>query len=438
MGSKILAVTALTRTKLEALLRRPPERRVDIADGLTPGLVLRATPFGTMTWSLQFRIAGAGGVTARGHKVKGQPRFRLTIGRYPAVSLADARATAAKYRAMADRGENPQTKLEQQATVGTGTVAAIAREYFDTYVRPATLRSEEKIRYAIETHIVPEWGNRAAASLSRREVVLFLERLLQKRKIGGGRFVGGPEAARSVKNVLHRMFEWACKRDILGANPVTGVADPAKSVSRDRVLTMEEVRAVWRACETLKYPFGPLYRLLLLTGCRRGEWANARWSWIDVLTGEMHIPPEAYKSRRTHIVPLSTAAIETINTLVRWNGGDHIFSGTNGRNPLSGFSHGKERLARAIEAQLGRPLANWRPHDFRRSVATHLRRLGVDRHVVKRVLGHAENDVTAVYDRYGLLDEARAALELWSKTLAPSITATEPHEEFLRRNSIAA
>jgi hypothetical protein len=216
------------------------------------------------------------------------------------------------------------------------------------------------------------------------------------------------------------MFEWACRQDILAANPVSGVTDPVKPKSRDRVLTMEELRAVWRAAGTLEYPFGPLYRLLLLTGCRRGEWAKAQWSWLDPKDKELLIPSESHKSRRSHIVPLSKAAMNTIDGLLRWNGGNYMFSGSNGANHISGFSRGKKRLAKAVEAELGRPLVNWRPHDFRRSVATHLRRLGVDRHVVKRVLGHAERDVTATYDRYNLLVEARTALELWAKELVPS------------------
>jgi len=106
-----------------------------------------------------------------------------------------------------------------------------------------------------------------------------------------------------------------------------------------------------------------------------------------------------------------------------------MFSGSNGESPLSEFSRGKIRLAKAVEAELGRPLVNWRPFDFRRSVATHLRRLGVDRHVVKRVLGHAERDVTAVYDRYNLLDEARAALELWAEELVPGSAESSASEE---------
>ena len=414
-------MSALTRTKIEALLRHPPARRTDLPDGQLPGLTLRVTPSGTMTWSMQYRLVGAGGVTARGHKLKGLARFRVTIGRYPALSIAEAREAASKVRAMAERGENPQAKLEREATAGTGTVKAIADEYLEKYVKRAHLRTDRKIRQTIEMYIIPRLGNRAAASVSRRDVVALMEHILPKAKSKRGHETGGPEAARTAKQVLHRMFEWACRQDILAANPVSGVVDPFKMVTRDRVLTMEELRAIWRASYTLEYPFGPLYRLLLLTGCRRGEWAGAKWSWLDQVAGELHIPAESYKTGKAHIVALTDPALETIAALTRWNGGDHLFSGTNGEFSLSGFSRGKKRLGKAVEAELGRPLVNWRPHDFRRSVATHLRRLGVDRHVVKRVLGHAERDVTATYDRYNLLAEARTALELWAKALVPGV-----------------
>ena len=261
--------------------------------------------------------------------------------------------------------------------------------------------------------------NRAAATITRGEVLTLMEIILPKGKSKRGHETGGREAARTAKQVLHRMFEWACSRDILAVNPAAGVVDPYKAVTRDRVLSMQELNAVWRSTYVLGYPFGPLYRLLLLTGCRRGEWAKARWSWLDQVAGEMHIPAESYKTGKAHIVALTAPALEILSELNRWNGGDYIFSGTNGKFALSGFSRGKKRLGNAVEAELGRSLGNWRPHDFRRSVATHLRRLGVDRHVVKRVLGHAERDVTATYDRYNLLAEPRAALEHWAKKLIP-------------------
>lgn len=115
-----------------------------------------------------------------------------------------------------------------------------------------------------------------------------------------------------------------------------------------------------------------------------------------------------------------------------------MFSGSSGKNRLSGFSRGKKRLAKAMQVELGRPLVNWRPHDFRRSIATHLRRLGVDRHVVKRVLGHAERDVTATYVRYNLLAEARTALQLWSTELVLSPNAAPLSQDISLTTAIAA
>ena len=112
------------------------------------------------------------------------------------------------------------------------------------------------------------------------------------------------------------MFVWACERDLLAANPISGVSDLVKKIPRDRVLDMDELCAVWRACDVLRYPFGPLYRLLLLTGCRRGEWAGAKWSWVDVGASEFHIPSEAHKSGRGLIVPLSPVALAILDSML--------------------------------------------------------------------------------------------------------------------------
>ena len=207
-------------------------------------------------------------------------------------------------------------------------------------------------------------------------------------------------------------FSGACTQDRLSANPISGVKDPTKKIHRDRVLGMQELRAVWRAASVLGYPYGPMYRLLLLTACRRGEWANSRRAWLSIDESLMLIPSEAYKSGTAQVVSLVNPALEIVEALPHWNAGDYLFSGTGGERPVSGFTRAKIRLDKAVANELGHPLDDWRPHDFRRSVATHLRRLGTDRHVVKRILGHADHDVTSIYDRYSLLPECRAALEL--------------------------
>jgi integrase len=133
----------------------------------------------------------------------------------------------------------------------------------------------------------------------------------------------------------------------------------------------------------------------------------------------MVIPASAFKGQRPHVVPLTGAVLKMLSGLPRWNGGDFIFSGSNGMKPISGFSRAKNSVAVIASRELGREINDWHPHDFRRSVATHLRRLGVDRQVVIRILGHMQHDVTAIYDRYDLVDEARSALDRWQTELIP-------------------
>ena len=307
--------------------------------------------------------------------------------------------------------------LERDATARRNTIKALADDFLDRYVRTRDLRSADKIENALNTHVIPAWGDRSAASITRKDAVRLLEKTLPKQKRSDGRYHGGPEAARTVRQVLHKMFQWACMQDRLSANPISGMEDPTKKVHRDRVLSMDELRAIWRAAGTLGYPYGPMYQLMLLTACRRGEWANSRRAWLDIDQSLMLIPAEAYKSGSAHGVPLVASALEIIEALPHWNAGDHLLSGTCGERPVSGFTRARKRLGKAIEVELSRPLENWRPHDFRRSVATHLRRLGTDRHVVKRILGHADRDVTAIYDRYSMLPERRAALEMWTGEL---------------------
>jgi integrase len=410
-------MTRLTKTKLDALIRHPPTNRTDFPDGQVPGLMLRVTPKGTMTWSMQYRVSGHGGISSRGLKLKGDQRHRITLGRYPDISISEARKVGANYTAMAERGEDPRGPLEEASAAQENTIEMLCDDFLDKYVHSRNLRSAVKFENAIKSHIVPSWGNRSAASITRRDAIALLEKVQKKRKREDGRYHGGPEAARSTKQILHRMFVWGCAQGRLEANPLSSIDDPTQIKSRDRVLTMEELRAVWRAADGIGYPFGPMYRILILTACRRNEVASAVWPWLDIDQKWMEIPAHAYKSQRPHVVPLIEPALDIVQSLPLWNEGEYLFSGSMGASPVSGFSRAKTRFDKAIASELGHPLENWRPHDFRRSAATHLRRLGVERHVVKRLLGHSDNDVTAIYDRYDMIKERRQAMTVWAEEL---------------------
>jgi integrase len=237
---------------------------------------------------------------------------------------------------------------------------------------------------------------------------------------------GGTEAARTSLSVLRRMLVWGMRERLLKRpdNPVSYVADNLpKKRQKDRVLSTDEARCAWRAAATLGYPFGHCYRLLMLTGCRRSEWALAKWSWIDMKESLLVIPAESYKSEHVHVVPLVPQAmqlLEDVRESYRGRAGDHILSGTDGSKPLGAWTGAQRRMMRALVAETGEaPAVPWTPHDLRRTVATRIAEatgLGGEQ-LVRRVLGHSDGSVTAIYNRYSYIKEIRHALENWAKDL---------------------
>jgi len=222
------------------------------------------------------------------------------------------------------------------------------------------------------------------------------------------------------------MINWGIRERLLKRtdNPATGMEDNLpKKRRKERVLSLEEARLAWRAAGTLGYPFGPVYRVLMLTGCRPGEWSACLKRYLDLRHGLLVLPADAYKTDHVHVVPLVPQAVEILQTVLRQHcgqSGDHIFSGTDGKKRLAGWSKGHERMMRAICAVSGeRTVEPWTPHDLRRTVATRIaEQLGVGgEQLIKRVLGHADGSVTAIYNRYGYVKEMRAVLEHWAMEL---------------------
>jgi len=367
-------------------------------------------------------VVGEGGVTNRGHALKGAKR-RISLGTYPEVSLESARAKANQALAEAKRGECPIDQLEKAATAGGVTVEALAEKFLSDYVHIKQLRAARKYEMAIRVHIVDGIGRVLADVLTRDQVRGLMKKVLTPVPRGRGsrdRPRGGKEAARTVIAVLRKMINWGIREKVLKRvdNPVTGMEDNLPQKRRkERVLSVEEARLAWQAAGTLGYPFGPVYRLIMLTGCRPGEWARCVRSYLDLKQALMIIPADAYKSDHVHVVPLVPLAAQTLEYVLAdypIDQGAYIFSGTNGKRPLSGWSKGHARMLRAMCAVSGeRTIVPWTPHDLRRTVATRIaEQLGVGgEQLIKRVLGHADGSVTAIYNRYGYVKEMRAVLE---------------------------
>jgi integrase len=182
---------------------------------------------------------------------------------------------------------------------------------------------------------------------------------------------------------------------------------------RERVLTDDELALVWRASMATDSLFGSIYRLLILTGARRGEIGGLRWT--EIIDGDISLSGERTKNGQPHVIPLAAPARAIIEELPHFAGSPFAFGL---RTPTGGaWDRAKAKLdAAAADQKHGEPIAPWRVHDLRRTVATGLQRLGFNLQVIEAVLGHisgSRSGVVAVYQRHSFADEKREALEAW-------------------------
>ena len=224
---------------------------------------------------------------------------------------------------------------------------------------------------------------------------------------------GSPVMANRTLAALRRMCGWAVERGLIEVSPCEKVKAPSAERSRDRVLSDDEVRALWAGCDAIGWPFGALFRVLLLTGQRRDEVANLRWSELDLDTGLWTLPRERAKNDQVHTVPLSAPVLAILRGLPRV--GDFVFS-TNGRTPVAGFSKAKDRIDRVM-AGTGPALPHWVLHDLRRTAASGMARLGITLPAIEKVLNHTSGSfggIVGVYQRHSFADEKRHALDAFA------------------------
>lgn len=409
-NSELRMPKGLTDITIKALVANPPAKRVELNDGTIDGLILRIGPRGKPSWTLRFRVKGAGGVSERGAKLNGRKYHRISLGNYPAVSLKDARAQASAHLASLARGEDPIEALEQEATDARETVAGLIADYLSHAERE--FRSWRNGKWIFERHFCPRWGDRPVNLVTLREA----RKLVTDVQMGvDGTLKNG--AAAEVRKWGNMLFQWGVREGRVKANPFRDVQAP-KLGKRDRYLEMDEARAAWAAAYAMEYPWGPAFQILMLTGCRENEICGARWSWFNDLEKQLLIPGGHYKNGNKFLVALPDEALEIFRGLPRFSGGDCVFSTTNGEKPIAGI-HRKtlDKLHVAAQDILGREIAHFTLHDLRRTVRTHLSRLRVDEVVAELTLGHTLKGLQARYNLYRFEKEKRDALVLWAADL---------------------
>jgi integrase len=401
--------------------KAPTYGRVEYFDAAFPGLALRITNNGGKSWSIFYRF-------------KGRLR-RFTIGGYPAIKPAQARIEAAAALELVREGVDPAEEKRARrdlCTPETDTFGATARDYLETQLkrnnRTSTYREAKR---DLESNVLPKWRNRSLASIGPDDVNRLIDAIVER---------GAEIQANRTLARLRAFFNWAIRKRRLSISPVAGMEPPTKERARDRVLSDDELRWFWQACEDSGWPFGPLFKLLLLTAQRRNEVAGMTWAEVDLGKRVWTIPRHKTKNDRAHEIQLSEAAIEVLRSLPRLSSDDDLVFTVTGLRSVSGFSRAKRRIdaamARASLSENGRgfrkankPLLSgipdWRLHDLRRTAATGMARMNFPPHVVDKVLNHASGTiqgVAAVYNRFAYIDERRAALEAWCQYITNLVT----------------
>jgi integrase len=378
-------------------LKPPSTGRLDVWDADHPGFGLRISAAGRRTWILMYRM----GKTLR----------RLTLGRYPTLGLADARAKAIQALRDVDKGADPgRQKMEDRRAE---TFADLASEYIERHASKKRSGREDvrilngsphkkKTGKVPHVPLVTRWGPRRLKDIKRRDVRELLDEVATR----------APIMANRTLALVRKMFNFAIEHEWLESNPCHMVKRPGEEKQRERVLSDDELRRVWTALEGESPLITALFRIRLLTAQRGSEVHGAAWAELDLASGWWTIPAERSKNGLAHRVPLSPQAVHVLK-LWRETVGDSpwVFPSTKHKGPH--IAHAQKAIERIVRASG----VQFRGHDLRRTAASLMVGAGVPRLVVSKILNHVETGVTAVYDRHGYDLEKRAALDFWGKRL---------------------
>lgn len=347
---------------------------------------------------------------------------RVVIGTFGReLTVAAARKQAEALRGRVRAGHDPvferraaaaeRARVEAEAKVAAArsvyTVEALITSWAEHHLsaRSASYAAAApaQLRRALKS-----WLAAPAASFTRAEAVQALD---------ATKGSAGPIAANRLRAEARACWGWAVKRGALESNPWDATPRPlAREIARDRVITDEELGALYRVADQLDAPWGAMIRLLILTGQRRGEVAGMRWDELNLDGGLWSLPGERTKNHEPHAVPLSEPAIAALKGVHRRKGAEFVFEGPR-KTPMSGFGKAKARLDKLLADALKRPVQPWVIHDLRRTAATGLQRLGVRLEVTEAVLNHVSGSkagIVGVYQRHGWEKEKAEALKGWA------------------------
>jgi integrase len=423
----------LTARTLETL-PLPSRGRIEYFDESLPGFAVRIFPSGRRVFTLLYRMKGG----------RAKKKERVDLGTYPPLTLAQARDLATKLKAEIQLGKDPRRERVPARPADATVLAAdglTVKQLCEAYlVHPSgggRLRAASTLphyRRLIAAEIVPAFGDRRAAAITRTEVREWSERLADEK----------PVVANRAFAVMRRSYEWALGRDLVQSSPFVGIHKPAAEVPRDRLLSDEEIQAVFDALRHERPIIAALWELLFYTAVRPGTALAARWTHID-LPRKVWEVPVTKKARgssegtgKPFIVPLSVQAIAVLNLLQPFSAhSDYVFPGERPRRAIADAARNLLNPQKSIQRMHEKTgIRDLQMRDIRRTVATGLGKLKVSPVTISRVLDHAiqgVGQVTHVYAKYDFLEEKREALDLWGRHLATLLAPQSECAELVPR-----
>jgi integrase len=400
---------------------RPRDARYEVPDPGCAGLYLAIHPSGAKSWAYRYRFAG------KSRKLTIGPAY--TDEGVAVIGIGDARDIADEARVRVARRIDPidmEKANRKRAAVERAAAATTLRAVAEKYLgQQDGLRSLDHRRKVFVRLIFPVLGDRPIESIKRSDVVKMLDEIAATR---------GPAMADYVLAALRRLLAWhAIRSDNYSSPVVRGMGRTSTTErSRKRTLSENEIRAFWRAADEAGM-FGRYLQFVLLTATRRNEAAHIRRSEIDGT--DWTIPADRYKTKISHLIPLSAAAVAALGKVPKIGKSDHVFT-PDGTRPIAGFGCRKESFDEIMLVQLRKiaeeagenpadvQLARWTLHDLRRTARTLMTQAGIPSDHAEACLGHVVKGVEGVYNRHHYREEKRAAFaklaELVERIVDPS------------------
>jgi integrase len=392
------------------------ERETFLWDQELRGFGVKVTRKGAKSYVYQFRMGG-----------REAPTRRHSIGKHGSPwTPSTARKEAERVAILVAQGVDPGAA---EAERRRQNVDLAFEPYAERFLESCKGNGWRKlIERTLRLHVSPHFKRKSLGTIARSDVSEMLDHIPAHRVA----------LRRNSFAVVRRLFRWAVSRGDIDRSPCDGMETPKAVAARDRALTFEELGRVWKASAAISGSFGPIVRLLIATGQRREEVSGLDWSELNQKDRLWTLPKERAKNAVSHKIPLNELASEVLTSQSgseNWPSGGLVFP-TSGGKKFNAHSKGKATIDAVLAQDSLNPLATWRLHDLRRSLATGFQKLGVRFEVTEAVLNHLsghKSGIAAVYQTHDWYDEKVAALTGWSDQLKRIFhsTATTSDEAFL-------